>query len=137
MTRSTLVTGATGYVGGELIPALLERGHRVRALARKPENASLPAGVGLLDAVDRRGDRQAEPAVRRHPAQGVDIVVAVAAIAGGRALRRGEAVALFPHADRAGSYAGLLRNVLDRQVSHVAPTYERARSRGQAFARPG
>ncbi|APD10308.1 MULTISPECIES: SDR family oxidoreductase [Thermus] len=29
-----LVTGATGYVGGRLVPRLLERGHRVRVLVR-------------------------------------------------------------------------------------------------------
>jgi uncharacterized protein YbjT (DUF2867 family) len=43
--RSTLVTGATGYVGGQLIPVLLERGHRVRALARDPATADLPEGA--------------------------------------------------------------------------------------------
>ncbi len=31
-----LVTGATGYIASRLIPQLLERGHKVRALARKP-----------------------------------------------------------------------------------------------------
>ncbi|MEM1206219.1 MAG: SDR family oxidoreductase [Acidobacteriota bacterium] len=30
------VTGGTGYVGGRLAPRLLERGHRVRCLARSP-----------------------------------------------------------------------------------------------------
>lgn len=29
-----LVTGATGYIGGRLVPRLLERGHRVRVLVR-------------------------------------------------------------------------------------------------------
>lgn len=32
-----LVTGATGYVGGRLIPALLDAGHSVRAMARSLE----------------------------------------------------------------------------------------------------
>jgi uncharacterized protein YbjT (DUF2867 family) len=32
-----LVTGATGYIGGRLIPRILERGHRVRVLVRDEE----------------------------------------------------------------------------------------------------
>jgi uncharacterized protein YbjT (DUF2867 family) len=32
-----LVTGATGYIASRLIPRLLERGYRVRAMARHPE----------------------------------------------------------------------------------------------------
>ncbi len=36
-TDPILVTGATGYVGGRLIPALLEAGYRVRAMARNLE----------------------------------------------------------------------------------------------------
>ena len=31
-----LVTGSTGYIGGRLLPSLLERGHKVRAMARTP-----------------------------------------------------------------------------------------------------
>ncbi|MFI6493863.1 SDR family oxidoreductase [Streptomyces sp. NPDC050564] len=31
-----LVTGATGYIGGRLVPELLAEGHRVRCLARSP-----------------------------------------------------------------------------------------------------
>ena len=33
---SCLVSGATGYIGGRLVPLLLDKGHRVRALARNP-----------------------------------------------------------------------------------------------------
>jgi uncharacterized protein YbjT (DUF2867 family) len=37
--RTVLVTGATGYVGGRLVPALVRRGYRVRCLVREPEKA--------------------------------------------------------------------------------------------------
>jgi uncharacterized protein YbjT (DUF2867 family) len=63
--RRILLTGATGYVGGSLLPVLLEDGHHVRALARDAERArgSLPpeveisqgdvvSGEGLRDALD-------------------------------------------------------------------------------------
>lgn len=48
--RSILVTGATGYVGGALVPALLELGHTVRCLARDPERAraTLPREVEIV-----------------------------------------------------------------------------------------
>jgi len=36
-TATTLVTGASGYVGGRLVTALERRGKRVRCLARRPE----------------------------------------------------------------------------------------------------
>ncbi|MEX2526160.1 MAG: NAD(P)H-binding protein [Gemmatimonadota bacterium] len=32
-----LVTGATGYIGGRLVPRLLSQGHSLRVLARDPE----------------------------------------------------------------------------------------------------
>jgi uncharacterized protein YbjT (DUF2867 family) len=40
---TVLLTGATGYVGGHLAPALLGRGLRVRCLVRDPRRATLPA----------------------------------------------------------------------------------------------
>lgn len=33
-----LVTGATGYIGGRLVPELLAAGYRVRAMARRPQS---------------------------------------------------------------------------------------------------
>jgi len=36
-SKLILVTGATGYVGGRLVPRLLEAGYRVRCMSRDPE----------------------------------------------------------------------------------------------------
>src|SRR5215218_4840702 len=46
-----LVAGASGYVGSFLVSELLRRGHRVRALARRPQPGRLPPAVDV-----RRGD---------------------------------------------------------------------------------
>jgi uncharacterized protein YbjT (DUF2867 family) len=46
--RAVFVTGGTGYLGKALIPALLGRGHSVRALARRGSERSLPAGVDVV-----------------------------------------------------------------------------------------
>lgn len=45
--RHVLVTGATGYVGGRLVPCLLQRGHRVRCFVRD---------AGRLQGRSWRGD---------------------------------------------------------------------------------
>jgi uncharacterized protein YbjT (DUF2867 family) len=52
--RQVLVTGATGYIGQRLIPALLARGHVVRALARTGSRDRVPAGAEVIvgDALD-------------------------------------------------------------------------------------
>jgi uncharacterized protein YbjT (DUF2867 family) len=57
----TLVTGASGYVGGFLIEELLRRERGVRALARDPSRASQPPAVDVRggDAVSGRGLREA------------------------------------------------------------------------------
>ena len=46
--RCVFVTGATGYVGRALIPALLARGHRVRALCRAASAARVPPGAEVI-----------------------------------------------------------------------------------------
>ena len=49
MPSTVLVTGATGFVGRRLVPTLIEQGHHVRAMTRKPDSYS-----GLGEPV--RGD---------------------------------------------------------------------------------
>lgn len=43
-----LVTGATGAVGRHLVATLIARGASVRALTRKPDDATLPEGVEVV-----------------------------------------------------------------------------------------
>ncbi|MFI8949702.1 SDR family oxidoreductase [Streptomyces sp. NPDC053750] len=52
--RHCLVTGASGYIGGRLVPELLEAGHRVRCLARSP--GKLRDHPWAADAETVRGD---------------------------------------------------------------------------------
>lgn len=52
--KTILVTGATGYIGGRLIPRLLARGYRVRAFTRHPENLAGRPWSGSVDVF--RGD---------------------------------------------------------------------------------
>src|SRR5262245_28006281 len=49
------VTGATGYVGRHVIPVLLDRGHRVAALARRGSESKAPRGCAIVtgDPFDR------------------------------------------------------------------------------------
>ncbi len=59
--RPVLVAGATGYVGGRLVPALLARGEHVRALARRPEAIAPRPGLEVVagDALDAAAVRRA------------------------------------------------------------------------------
>src|SRR5215218_7108865 len=66
-----LVTGATGYVGGRLVPDLLDRGHGVRALARNPDKL---ADIPWRDRVEvARGDL-ADPGSLTEAFDGMDVV---------------------------------------------------------------
>src|SRR5512144_2410420 len=65
-----LVTGATGYIGGRLVPRLLDEGHIVRALARDPGRLrDLPwrAGVEVAQA------DVTDPVALRAALDGVDV----------------------------------------------------------------
>ena len=58
--HDVFVTGATGYIGRALVPALLSRGHTVRALVRPGSERNAPAGVQCVrgDALDAASYRE-------------------------------------------------------------------------------
>lgn len=59
-----LVTGATGFIGRRLVPALIEQGHDVRAMTRHPETYDGP-GEAVAGDMDDPGSLTA-------PLEGVD-----------------------------------------------------------------
>lgn len=69
-----LLTGATGVIGGELLPLLLERDEDVRVLVRNPRRL----GENRVDVQISLGDL-ADPYSMRHALRGVDTVVHLAA----------------------------------------------------------
>ncbi|HEY0640393.1 MAG TPA: SDR family oxidoreductase [Pseudonocardiaceae bacterium] len=96
-----LVTGATGYIGGRLVPRLLAAGHEVRCLARDPARLRDVPWAGDVETVrgDVLRDEGLDEAVR-----GVDVVYYLV-----HSLNRGD----FADADR-------------RAAEHTAAAAERA-----------
>lgn len=68
---TVLVTGATGYIGGRLVPRMLEAGYRVRVLVRTPERLQDVPWSGDVEIV--RGDLTDAAAVRA-ACEGVDVL---------------------------------------------------------------
>ena len=69
-----LLTGATGLVGGELLPLLLADGHEVRALVRDPRRL----GAQRVNVQIALGDLS-DPFSMRHAMRGVEAVIHLAA----------------------------------------------------------
>jgi uncharacterized protein YbjT (DUF2867 family) len=51
-TQSILVTGATGYIGGRLVPELLAKGHHVRLLVRDSKRLAGRDWLGKVEVVE-------------------------------------------------------------------------------------
>ena len=133
--RDVLVTGATGYIGRQLIPTLVARGHRVRALTRASSASHVPAGATAVigDALNvdsianalRANDTVVHLVGTPHPNpskakefERVDL---------------GSALAMASAAQRIG-----VRQVVYVSVAHPAPTmhaYIAARVAGEAALR--
>jgi uncharacterized protein YbjT (DUF2867 family) len=106
--KTVLVTGATGYVGGRLVPRLLEAGHTVKVLVRTPSKI---AGVPWLDEVEVVQSSLDDGGALRTALAGVDVlyylVHSMAAGAGFEAKER----AMAETAAQAAAEAGVSRIV--------------------------
>jgi nucleoside-diphosphate-sugar epimerase len=105
---NVLVTGATGFIGSQLVPRLLTRGDNVRVLVRTGTDASgLGAGVEVV-----RGDLADAPAVER-AVEGCQVVYHLAKAPGGSSKKALEQVNVIgtTHVARAASRASIDRLV--------------------------
>ncbi|KQV44807.1 MULTISPECIES: TIGR01777 family oxidoreductase [unclassified Duganella] len=98
-SQTVLVTGATGFIGCSLVPALLASGHRVIVLSREPRKAAWEFG-GAVRAVGSMADLS--------PAENIDVIInlAGARILGWRWSERRKAVLR-------NSRSGLTQGVVD------------------------
>ena len=66
-----LVTGATGYIGGRLVPRLISAGYRVRVFVRNPEKLTDVPWAHQVEIVE--GDLTDAPSVAR-AVEGIDVL---------------------------------------------------------------
>ncbi|MGW0748496.1 SDR family oxidoreductase [Streptomyces sp. NPDC002587] len=103
-----LVTGATGYIGGRLVPELLDAGHRVRCLARSPEKLRDHPWAGRVGIV--RGDAT-DPRSVAEALDGIDVAYyLVHALGGGSGFEERDRAAARIFAEQAHG-AGVSRIV--------------------------
>jgi len=69
-SRLVLVTGATGYIGGRLVPRLLEAGYRVRCLVRDARRLQGRPWSEQVEVVERGTPPGLKPCLLRWQAYG-------------------------------------------------------------------
>lgn len=126
------LTGASGFLGRRLVPALTERGWRVRALVRRPA-----AGLwGEVEPETVQGDLADDEALRRL-AEGADAVVHAAGLI--KAARRSDFFAVNEAgAARAARAAGNRRFLQISSLAAREPAlsdYAASKAAGEASAR--
>lgn len=103
-----LVTGASGYIGGRLVPELLRAGHRVRCLARSPDKLRDHPWAGDVETV--RGDVTDADSVAA-AMHGIDVAYyLVHALAGGPGFEETDRRAARVFAEQA--HAGGVRRIV-------------------------
>ncbi len=130
MGPTILLTGATGYVGGRLLPALVASGARVRCLVRNEARFEAPAGVEVVEGDCLAPDTLA-PAL-----QGVDaayyLVHSMSAGGDFESLDRLAAAHFGAAAARAGArrivYLGGLGDPEDDLSPHLSSRHETGRA---------
>jgi NADH dehydrogenase len=127
-----LVTGASGFIGRALTGHLLARGHRVRALVRRPGEGGVPATAEAVvgDLVDHLS--------LDHAAAGVDAVVHLACATGVarealvRAVNVDGTRALVEAARRHGARRFVFVSSISAVRRHMGP-YGRTKREGEAL----
>lgn len=133
-----LVTGATGYVGGRLVPRLLEAGYRVRCLVRDPARLQGRAWLAQVDIVS--GD-VLQPQSLSAAMQGVNAVYyLVHSLGGGGDFSERDLVAARNCAEAAKS-AGVQRIIylggLGDSQSNLSPHLRSRQETGAALCEAG
>jgi uncharacterized protein YbjT (DUF2867 family) len=99
---SCLVTGATGYIGGRLVPRLLAAGHHVRCLTRTPQSLR---DVPWRPAVDVVAGDLLDPATARKALTNIDVAYYLVHSLGSPSFEETDASAATTFADAAAANA--------------------------------
>ena len=118
-----LVTGANGYIASRLIPRLLERGHRVRVMVRRPERLTGRAWLKAVEVV--QGDVNRPDSVRQALAGARTAYYLIHSMSSGRGYTRIEREAargFAQAADEAGvQHIIYLGGLADPNAPNLAP----------------